>query len=854
MDSSTPGNPSTHSSITRSLTSPKDDHTVSGTMRQGPNAAMPSSNFPAYSPSQVLLQPIVQAHALQYRQIQGQRSGTLRTGSALMSLPEVDRALNFICGLQDGFNPGNCNTYAKLRMAQYWESVESKEGNIEIREARGIDVSAFVAGCPELSVWYAEMGQIRPITPTNFHTTIFRGNPLKSTILCDNDMVTRIQIVLSKALAEFQMQRRERTHLRRLTLLAPSHLYNSRIMSALIETKEAKYAVDVKEVEEPDQMDTSTGEETLGDLIGKYNQAWKGKTCSGAIMKTLLGTHFILGFQRDPVKGNVVGNQAMRNYWRQVFHDTGRFPERVAHMDLVKIMTICQNYQIVFWESVHKGNGQRNDQGSFVALEFRASTGGLEFNKKLRFHMKAALQYVRNETEYEIHLPRFTHVDNQSEQSLKNNGVPKPADCLSYSMQVQMQCLIGTVAWRSRRTLSPIQCRGLGILGFGGHQLVCGLSFDPGEADCALERHREGGHDTRRGKVNRFVMDRLRGFWRQRYPSLPDSATLIHLTDFISEQCRTQSQVHVWIVKPAQSLLKAAQITTRSFCETEFLGIQLKDIVLLETQVRRLFANSLLSVLTKTLTTCKAEMKTPHSNAPMPGMTGIRDFEGREEMLSRVWEVGQVSNNLILRQNIRSCSTISHFREVQLSSGFNECLMRLQEAQTCTTRLDRELWAENWAKALTHHQAWAEALNNDRKTVKCLIRAQCDFWKGRHGTNHPLAAEEIFELGTNGLSTKEMVKLCVIMDRARFLYHMIDFGPSSNVRGMHWYADSDKHRVFLREKGFLALEDVTGHTMNRRYLWFIDEEELNPVGLWNDEEYLEWTRPVASPLRAPTTH
>ena len=190
-----------------------------------------------------------------------------------------------------------------------------------------------------------------------------------------------------------------------------------------------------------------------------------------------------------------------------------------------------------------------------------------------------------------------------------------------------------------------------------------------------------------------------------------------------------------------------------------------------------------------------------------------------------------------LRARIRSCQTIGAFVATYESPSFLSCLGRLRDAQVGQ---NRESWAKFWAEALSRNEDWAWMLNHDRKTVTVFLKELLDRW---NGTGLVTSEEINCHLGNNRIH--QMMKLAFVMDRANALYNMIDL--SANKRGMHWYADRDGHRRML--PNLSSSSCAGGHTMNKRYLWLLENDEFLPLGLSLDQELIEWSRPQLSPLR-----
>ena len=194
-----------------------------------------------------------------------------------------------------------------------------------------------------------------------------------------------------------------------------------------------------------------------------------------------------------------------------------------------------------------------------------------------------------------------------------------------------------------------------------------------------------------------------------------------------------------------------------------------------------------------------------------------------------------------IRGEIRACQTIADFGKESQDLALCGCEQRIAQAMQGK---DAEAWSKHWAEALSRNEPWAFDLNMDRKTLTVFLFEVCNRYNPEK--NPTITAEEICtQLGPAKLLP--MIKNCLIMDRANANYNMID--QKDNIRGMHWYAEKPEHRTFLQQLGALSLEETSGHTMNKRYLWLVERMEFAPLGLAQDAEITSLVQPRASPLR-----
>lgn len=205
-----------------------------------------------------------------------------------------------------------------------------------------------------------------------------------------------------------------------------------------------------------------------------------------------------------------------------------------------------------------------------------------------------------------------------------------------------------------------------------------------------------------------------------------------------------------------------------------------------------------------------------------------------------------------LRTRMRRCVLVRDFLPVYESSDFMRVLSCLREAQEGH---DREEWAKAWAGRLADRDPWATALNDHRATVSVYLFELCDRWQNKnHGDSAMIATDIINDIGDTKI--KQMVKLTLVMDRAKALYsdvyhhHHDDDEQNkdrvSRLRGRHWFSDQTAHQEILAEQGVFV--SPSHHTMNKRYLWLMKDPAFADLGLWRDPELQKWVTPEPAPL------
>lgn len=190
-----------------------------------------------------------------------------------------------------------------------------------------------------------------------------------------------------------------------------------------------------------------------------------------------------------------------------------------------------------------------------------------------------------------------------------------------------------------------------------------------------------------------------------------------------------------------------------------------------------------------------------------------------------------------IRTRVRQCKCVRDFLVMYENREFMSVLSHLRDQQA---GYDRETWAAQWARRLADRDPWALALNDSRITVSLYLFELCDWWNNQEDRTTS-ARDIVEELGDTKI--KQMVKLSLVMDRANVMYNMLE--AQGNRRGMHWFSDKTAHRELLAEQGVFVPYGL--YTMNKRYLWLLEDPAFEDLGLWRDAELQKWMTPERAP-------
>jgi len=200
-----------------------------------------------------------------------------------------------------------------------------------------------------------------------------------------------------------------------------------------------------------------------------------------------------------------------------------------------------------------------------------------------------------------------------------------------------------------------------------------------------------------------------------------------------------------------------------------------------------------------------------------------------------------------LFEDIQKCCTVDEFRKVYDTTDFQECITKLQDAPL---EIDREVWAEEWAKKLVKRDPDALELSYIKRTVKSLLCRMCDRWKGY--SDSPTTVSDI-DIINEFCDTRivKIMSLVVVMDRADALFHL---NVANNRRLESWFSVRHVEEFGdienLSHKLGVTLSKGTIPPLNRRYLDLLD---LPQLGLRKNEFLTKWLKPCAAPLRTYTS-
>lgn len=162
-------------------------------------------------------------------------------------------------------------------------------------------------------------------------------------------------------------------------------------------------------------------------------------------------------------------------------------------------------------------------------------------------------------------------------------------------------------------------------------------------------------------------------------------------------------------------------------------------------------------------------------------------------------------------------------------------LENLEAAQLGRVRDD---WAMFWAKCRSStdqaEKLWADALNNDRRTVLWFLYFLCNMC-----TEGEFSPQQLVDKFDHVIF--RILSVCLVMDKYHALFGLTD--SKKNTLGKEWYAED--HTPLMKEIG--AISEDGGHPMNKRFLWLSKWSEKFPK-LKLPQEYSDWITPTLCPV------
>jgi len=208
-------------------------------------------------------------------------------------------------------------------------------------------------------------------------------------------------------------------------------------------------------------------------------------------------------------------------------------------------------------------------------------------------------------------------------------------------------------------------------------------------------------------------------------------------------------------------------------------------------------------------------------------------------MSSSQYQLPQQDEFKNLLASIRNCEAIRDFIDVYDAGVVYACLERMRTAQRLSGK-SVEQWAEGWAKSLYQGAEDAKTLNRDRKLSLELLYTLLNKYKGDKVAATLTAENIIVDFGVQRIMG--ILGLCLPMDRANALYNMTL--PGASEPGMHWV--SEVHLVRDAEWAD-RMKDYDGFpTMNKRFLWLMEDEALAGLNLSGNRFMQEYTTPKAA--------
>jgi len=186
---------------------------------------------------------------------------------------------------------------------------------------------------------------------------------------------------------------------------------------------------------------------------------------------------------------------------------------------------------------------------------------------------------------------------------------------------------------------------------------------------------------------------------------------------------------------------------------------------------------------------------------------------------------------------IRDCREVDEFIETYDAGIVYSCLDRIRTSLR-QSGMSVEAWAEDWAKRLYKGDEDAKTLNNDRKLSLELLYTLCDRLKGVKGPQTLTADNVVRDFGNKRIMG--ILGLCLPMDCANALNNMTI--PGESLPGTHWVSAIHVARDIEWAERMSHYDGFP--TMNRRFLWLMEDEELVGLKLGNNNFMRKWTTPM----------
>ena len=206
-------------------------------------------------------------------------------------------------------------------------------------------------------------------------------------------------------------------------------------------------------------------------------------------------------------------------------------------------------------------------------------------------------------------------------------------------------------------------------------------------------------------------------------------------------------------------------------------------------------------------------------------------------MISPQYQLTQHDEFVSSLNSVRDCKEVAEFNDMYDAGIVYSCLDRIR-ADLRQSGKSVEAWAQEWAYSLCQGDEDAKTLNKDRKLSLELLYTLVNRWKGVKGPQTLTAENIVYYFGDKRIMG--ILGLCLPMDRASALYNMTVPGESNP--GMHWV--SEVH--VARYPGWAErMKDYEGFpTMNKRFLWLMEDEALAALRLRYSNFMRKYTTPV----------
>ena len=202
------------------------------------------------------------------------------------------------------------------------------------------------------------------------------------------------------------------------------------------------------------------------------------------------------------------------------------------------------------------------------------------------------------------------------------------------------------------------------------------------------------------------------------------------------------------------------------------------------------------------------------------------------------YQVPQVDEFGSSLKQVQGCQTIDEFVGMYDSGIVYDRLNRIRSALRESGK-DVETWTKDWATSLYQgNDEGAKNLHRDRKICLELLYTLLNRWKGVKGPQTVTEENIVNDFGDKRIMG--ILSLCLPMDRACALYNLSV--PGEARPGTHWV--SEVH-VARDPEWAQRMKNYDGFpTMNKRFLWLMEDEGLAGLNLGGNNFMRQYTTPM----------